>query len=811
MITFVTKKNARSTILSVDPVRFAELEEDNLDHFLMRFVFKIKLNVASIDPTIYNKVDVSILKPQTTSNISKLDETRIKLNPNFSHVTSTLTKTNSSKLKFNSAGQKIFKPDVSIPKTALDRINKNLSVLAISRINNKSTPYMTKVPVLISQTIKNALEQKCLIYQLEIPAEVSLEQGIRLTQDKILNSNIIKDINDNFKIPSTFINSLITPDSLFGKKIIDYFIHDVNQPTETFLGSLNFFRITTNFTNLSELEIPVRIKIPSLFKNADLTVKFDLFENSSELPLESIQMSLNTKKYFESYYALSSTPNVDYTTTKEGTGAILAFSYDAFDKNKVTSFNIYLKTLINGKFTKLRFFTNIDVSELSFKQSIFALKNFSTNSLAIARVVPVTKFGESEKFTDIVIGNGKTGSTGKTLILKLTQDSNVMGSVRATIDNISNLAESMKIYKRDCTNSAYADFKHMHTVRCGGNSSTSFVDSGLIPNHFYEYYIECIDNSDFDNIVQTSESALIEILRFQKDSSIVTLTNTVTSNDTVTFTIKTVVDKTTASLINDAVIALDASTQQTRVTQPDTTTVTNENLYFHDIVRITNSTGERYSMGIIADGIFIDNAEKRKILGNIPPPIPGSTYNYQITTYKKDLLSANKNRIVTGRKNNNEWFFLPYKWANPKVQTTGMLFSEDKNEIPEISDREFLLAKPVSVINSFKVTMPTLQKSFLISPIVTNISRKTNKIQWSLITDFNFDSFVVVKVVNGKRTILGSTNKNYFYHKLEINDLGTVYYEVTPIEGHDYEIQRTYFSNSIFVFDDTSERSLRKE
>jgi len=815
MIKFVSKKNIKSQILSVDPVRFAELEEENLDHFLMRFVFKIKLDVAAINPEDYNRVDVSIVSPPAATNEAKTSEKQTKLNPNFSTLSSTLTKSSTSKLKFNPAGQKVYKPEVSIPKLALDKINKILMPFALEKQQAKSSAYLTKVPVFINSLITDALNKKCIVQLLDIPEEVSLDQGARLTQDRIINSNMIKEINDTFRLPTNYINSLNTHNELFGKKIIDRFIHDTNQPPENFLSTVNFYKIKTDFTNLSVLEIPVRIKIPISLKNSALQIKFDLFEKNSKLPLESITMSLDAKSYFEAYYALSSTPNVDYVSSRGGAAATLAFSYDAFDKHKVVSFNIYVKMLKNGKFNQFKFIKNINVFDLRLRQSIFSLKNFSLDELAVARIVPVTKFGESEKFTDIVLGNGRLRATGKSLSLRLLQSPDELGLVRAMIENVTNLAQLMKIYRRDCTNSPDAHFKHTHTVKIAGLGSTSFVDSGLIPGHFYEYYVECLDKSG-GTILQVSEPALVEIQKFENSDAIITITNTSASSDTVTFTITTIEKKSKSALIKNAIANLADPTVQARF-DPASAITTNESkedlkaLYFHEITRISESTSERYAMGIFPDGVFTDDRQTRKILGNVPPPLPGGTYYYQITTYKRDLLSINKNYVASGRTNNQNWFYLPYKWKNHKVVSTGILFSEDNFNTPEISDRDLLLMQPINVIASFKYTIPKDEGSSVINPIVNNITRKTHKIQWNSLANFNFDSFVVVKVVNGKKIILGSTNKNYYYHKLEENDLGTVYYEVTPIGGDDYSIHSTYFSNHIFVLDDTSERILRNE
>jgi hypothetical protein len=55
-----------------------------------------------------------------------------------------------------------------------------------------------------------------------------------------------------------------------------------------------------------------------------------------------------------------------------------------------------------------------------------------------------------------------------------------------------------------------------------------------------------------------------------------------------------------------------------------------------------------------------------------------------------------------------------------------------------------------------------------------------------------------MKVVNGTRSFVGRTYKNYIYHELDERDLGTVYYIIVPIMS-EFDIGEAAFSNDVLV------------
>ena len=88
--------------------------------------------------------------------------------------------------------------------------------------------------------------------------------------------------------------------------------------------------------------------------------------------------------------------------------------------------------------------------------------------------------------------------------------------------------------------------------------------------------------------------------------------------------------------------------------------------------------------------------------------------------------------------------------------------------------------------------------------VASRLDIDTVRVSWSYsgITEYNkislYDSFVVMKVVNGIRSFVGRTHKNFIYHEIDEKDLGSVYYIIVPIMN-DFSVDDPGYSNEIFI------------
>ena len=100
----------------------------------------------------------------------------------------------------------------------------------------------------------------------------------------------------------------------------------------------------------------------------------------------------------------------------------------------------------------------------------------------------------------------------------------------------------------------------------------------------------------------------------------------------------------------------------------------------------------------------------------------------------------------------------------------------------------------------------TESTSILVQSVsVERLTRTMMKISWPSVNGA-FDCFIVSKVVNGKKFIIGTTSDFYIYHKINFDsDIGTMYYDVIPVKN-DYSLGESTSSNPLLISPDTVDK-----
>jgi hypothetical protein len=148
-----------------------------------------------------------------------------------------------------------------------------------------------------------------------------------------------------------------------------------------------------------------------------------------------------------------------------------------------------------------------------------------------------------------------------------------------------------------------------------------------------------------------------------------------------------------------------------------------------------------------------------------------------------------------------EWFYLPYKWKNPVVKL-GKLYADDSTGTPVIDAYENFTSEAFGMTASFQ-TDGSREYTSLINIMADRIDRNTVKVSWDFSSNDEslYDSFIVMKVVNGIRSFVGRTHKKFIYHELSNIDLGTIYYIIVPIMS-EFDIDDPGYSNHVFISPD---------
>jgi hypothetical protein len=475
------------------------------------------------------------------------------------------------------------------------------------------------------------------------------------------------------------------------------------------------------------------------------------------------------------------------------------------------SFNVYLKSVFqDGSVSDYDKIGSVKKYQTGFS----GLDFYTTTDLSIARIVPVDSNGkESNIFTNCVVGPGHK-VLGKPVILPAHFNKS---EVRIDILKLPKNTVRISLYRRDCTENIGSSFLLVETVNIKpGNDNSTIVDRSSIAGRIYEYYLVALSVSEStgEEVPNVSNYVMFKNIpnsSIEKSINVSLKPNQSNRSGTASFQIKTTISKSENERITENLKAqlgelynqyLDPANNAASPLSDSKGVPQYSDLIFHEIVRTNLNTGERETFDLISDGSFVDGSSSQRNF-NIKPLNPQHTYYYSVFTFKKNPLELFKKFVARGvDKKGKEWFYLPYKWHNPSVKR-GKLSADDDQGVPVIDAYENFTSEAFGLTASYKSVQPANTLS-LTQIVASRLDRNTVKVSWNLDESSTidgksfYDSFVVMKVVNGTRSFVGRTYKNYIYHELNERDLGTVYYIIVPIMS-EFDIGEAAFSNDILI------------
>lgn len=811
MLKFVTSRTRKNPILSVDSgnasVDVIALKQN---YATLRFVFKLNLETQGNNPLDYDRVVVSI-NEAFQQKLETNNKEKIQISTNNIKLRRETTGKNSL-FSADTRGISRHRPPQKIPQRSLSRLVANYDIVNKLQNTNLKTNYITSKTIYITDYIQSAISTPYYVTDLIAPEKLTFENSIRLLQDKISTQNVFSEINKTFISPTNLINNDTYSTTDFYKKLTDYLLIDAPKPTNEFLNGLVFYNLVKDTKFLKELEIPCELNVPRAYENIDLIVNFELYEKNNFKPSERNETSFRLDSLINAHSLLQDEITADYSTSHFGTSKQtynLCFSYDGNDLQKVLGYNIYLKD-ISQTTTQPAYSQYATVNIQRYSDIIsYPIPARKKESILIARITPITSLGEeSQKFVDVVMGEGLTRNIDQNLVLIATQEG--ISTIKVDIKNIKS-SEVLKIYRRNCTGSDQSKFFQLARFNSIQSKNFTFFDTKVDFDQIYEYYAT-VEN--YQGIEQVSNYFSVNFFGMTEGSQAanVSITNLSRANGILSFLITTIKKSNRSNLSNLYDAALITSNTDSIETSQNLLTsrlktfkspVSDDynDLYFHEVTRISLTTGEKVTFKLMTDGNFIDSSIDD---ASIQARSRNQTYVYQVQTFYRDPLSSNKNFIITEEKDGTVKLSRPYKWMNPKVNRTGILYAEDSEGMPSIEPYENFTSSCISSIRTSEIAGQSFAYSE-IRPIVTRMSRSTLKITWETSTDqqIYYDSHIVVKVVNGKRQILGKCFGNTFYHTLSREDIGTMYYEITCILN-DFSIGQTYHTSAFVIEEDRS-------
>jgi len=813
-INFVAKKNIYENILTYDSSTSGEIVSVDADTFVLKLIFGLELNKSNNNPLKYKKVKVTITTDEQDSNTSiknisvfdKQTSEVLKKNLNFDKNVNKSIATPGSKIIQKDGLKSEFNASNEISEDAQDLYKKNLDV--VNALSNKlgDSNSITSKNIYIDDKVNLALRNPISFMDLALYEFVSLRQ-----EKKFLGEDfVVRDVSDAIISSKRGIGDILTKQNisvdsnLFDKQIADFLIQS-NNISSTQLNELDYYTPVPTFGFLNTLYISTDFTLSSNFLGRKLIARIDLF--SKEKPFiveETLKLDIKLDSLLEAYYALNS---IDLVQSKKSIDSLtekisIKVNCSEVDAKKILSYNLYVKNLLSNdkNFTMLRnIFADEEFVDVRGTQEAYCL---------CYRAIPVTTLGESSIFSDTIIKSSQNysfvSSTDLLFDVRQIAASNVKIEIQTSI-GLTRKLSCIRLYKRNVTNSPNSDYYHFLTYDFDRSDvrNYSFNDSDVIIGNFYEYYAELLDANKI--IIKATQPQFCEIRHLNLRSHFVNVDSLIVNDGIIQFNIATqkIKSDSQSSFLEAAASQLSILDQQT-ISSFDPKDY--EEIAYHKVTRIDTLTSDRQTFNIVQDGQFVDSVDTRNI-SNVSEPIPGRVYRYQIESFKRDPVTISKDFIVTGNERGG-WFYRPSKWKNPKVLNTGMLDAENDRSDLELSNADIFLSDFIGS-KVIDIDYFTENVELTLSPIASRLSRKIIKISWNQQPDNEqfslFDCFIVVKCINGKKEIISTASTNYCYHELQDSDIGTVFYEITPIKK-DYILGKTEISNSLLILSDLTDK-----
>lgn len=840
MTTIIEKREEResqSEILRVNPDTFAELlsEIKETNRKLYEFEVTFSLNLSDLNLLEkYDKVEIVV---------KKVDDVGSKVSSNSRDVNY-----EDQKNYFRDDKERVV--DSRMPSDVKDRL---FSAFNMAYFKEDTENVLAKQAVLLKPYIQDASLNQYSYVELVAPeflkssVKEEKKRKNKPDQEKVdaFANNIIYRVNEDvidptvpFNDPDVLrLNSETLDKNLFdfttdstasGKPrlytdMVKYFLRNVSL-------SPNDYKITKYATqrvikNLQYVDVKEKLFLQLDASKENLTITFDLYRTNSRTADESLTIPFQISKHIEAYDSVTSPPEVSAqlltsadSQLRQNQGRTYAVSISDGDRRgKVKSFNLYLKNVFqNGTCSQYQKLKDGSVKN----DSTVNLVHVDTNTeLSLLRVVPVdSRNRELNVFTNVALGPGY--ETFGSFCLIASHSGNNMMKIETI--NLPEGALEVRLLKRDCTDNFDNQFEEVivQNIASRNTSNITFMDTEVSVGKTYEYYAVCTVQSK--NTLQLrkvySNYAMLKNISTSPLNDAVTVeikNKTTVINDSgsvdVSFEISTFVPKSKDEKITEFLkqevgqlydqYLNTLSTTYNQSPLGDNNSIYS-NLFIHEVVRTNLDTGERQVFDLVSNGVFRDDPGTRAS-SRVTPVDPQNSYTYHVFTYRRNPLTLFPNYIAKGIKDGYEWFYYPYKWKNPK-SIEGKLYADD----PEtgkalIEEHESLTADAFGLTSS--VTIDPYYKTRQIQQISANrIDRNTVKLSWQTknsslgSSNDDYDCFVVMKVVNGIKSFVGRSHKNYIYHELTTEDIGSVYYIIVPFL-RDLDIVEAYYSNNILI------------
>jgi len=820
MIFSYNKSQNTSDLLIINKDTFVELVDVDRAKNKMRFKFRWKVSLrTSEDIRDYEKLVIRVKSNEVDENFDAPQNNDAIIGD--SRSTSQSEKINRSDLS-KKEPEAFIQGNETISSSAQLKLKSGLNqLLNHKELKNDGTIILEKDLIFVPYgipTIPRDLYEYRYTFVETYASDTKPNTTEKISENVLFNShNVIEAINQYGIMPfsisdepfdstayvydAKFVSSYLENKKEISLDYLRYFLHAI--PPSSFQNNLTLYETRESIKDLDFFEMTTDVEISRTYKDSIINVIFEVHRELNEV-VEVKNFNIDCSAHYQAYKASIHQPELVVTGNKVENICYLSIK-DNMNDSDIVSYNVYVAAFdqYNSRTTYER---NILTSVPRERIGVPIIYRPS-HPLVIFKIAPVNIDGvESHIFNEIVWGQNKTVNSIMIDAYKLPQNQD---RIFVKVYNVPSDCKKISLYKRRVSNGFTKEYEggfklaSIITMTLGESETTLSVP--YEPGEIYEYYVS-VDNGTIENRSNFIFYKHPLLSYFEDPIDVKVLSTADASPENFSFNISTTLspkedDKITSILKEFSPELYDYFVNSANISASAIPRKDYTGIIVHEIIRLNLTTCTRESFMLMGDGTFIDDDASRA-KNALRPYNPLNKYVYKIITYRRNPLTLFKDYVENGEVNGKKWFYSPYKWENPLTKLTGILNFE-QDGVPVIDTYETMTTEQYGLTQELKSN--DFIDSISIKDVVAfRLDNNTIKINWQ--TDISmrsavgifYDSFLVMKVVNGVRKFLGKTHKNYIYHELTQADVGSIYYIVVPLTP-EYDVDEQGYSNEVYV------------
>lgn len=543
-----------------------------------------------------------------------------------------------------------------------------------------------------------------------------------------------------------------------------------------------------------------RRKLPNGREVTTVYVEYRLLNPKTGEVIDSVVKTVDLTKYVQFYMTPKAPPSVKKTTssvssrvnleiTQTSSNATGVLIYKKMFKKSVTTFEDYV---LVGKHT-------LDDDDKPLVISV----DKPLNSIAIYRIVSVGETGiHGPDFTNVVIQPGKTQFKNSLAVALLALENGVKIEVSEIPENVVSVqpvVRNVSTKEKEYTNVGSPTLIDS-AVRISNH--IVFIDKNVVDGHAYEYAFRLYHRSGIEEITGQKVVDYTSVQPGKVDTQIRNVAITNTPDLDVKFDIVFELNDSTVGIVKDLMDRDDISKYFDDDIKREREFL--KSLVAHNVQRVDLSTGDRVDFGVISNSAFSDHLFASK--NSVTPLTVGHKYRYEIYT----LIRSPETMFETFRKKKVDpvtkkpYEFSPSKFLHPVVLKRGVIVSTSGLKTRYGQDQ--MLYGSIGLSKTLDVSFAKAPTN-IIDFSATRFTKNANLLTWRIQGLINkIDHFIIMKEVNGVRTIVGKAHSEFeygncqFYHKLTRRDIGELKYVIMAVYN-DYDASAFVKSNVVVIED----------